>query len=468
MAVREFAVLLSLAVLAGAPGAQDVRVQSCSLDAEFRPAEAWVGARAKLRLETSSPAPEEATFYLHGELSVSSLKLGDDDVAFEQERVLYAANYSMLATRVTLPLSGHDLDRDLTVVYEGYFHPSKARSASDYMRIDADAVLLRSFPYSLWFPVFLEPDGDGYPVDFPSVVLRTPEAFLSVFAGERTAERVEDGQRITEWRAAGLDLFAAQCSAQRWVLERRGPYHVYSLPDEASRERAAAILAFTSKLDGVCRRRYRPSASADQIHVLQMPRYGDISSGNVLGLSTEAWNAFDPGTYAGLTLAHEFVHPFVWVPTPKADPLYAFVVEGFPGYFHWPALAELLGDDVYERALDRAQASYLQRRESGHDRWNRALPPEKPLTRFTADDVGVYKDRFVLNDRALLCLDYYRRRMGSGFDAFVRELFELERMDRTSLERVIEAHLEGGSASLATWLDTTEFPADLRRPSPGR
>jgi hypothetical protein len=343
------------------------------------------------------------------------------------------------------------------------------------MRIAGDGVYLRSYGYSLWFPVFLEARADETNVSFSRVTLRTPMDLVPVFVGERVEEWIEGDERVSIWTAKNVPIFAAQLTARSFKLHEDDGYFVYSLPDSASRKKAGTILAFTRRITSLARARYRAAAAPGQIHVMQMPRYGDISSYNVVGISGSVWSEFDPATalvdprgwqsgWATRTLAHELIHPFVQVPTPLADPLWALVVEGFPAYFHLPLLAEIAGEEWYEEYMVELQRSYVNKRESGTDRRGRRLPAEKPLLELTPEDLSRYKDRFVLADRALLFFDYLRRQMGkAAFLGFTTDLFNRPSLDAASFQEIVREHLPGAETDLPIWLESTEYPERLRR-----
>lgn len=458
--------LLLLGLVCATATAQELRPASYDLDVTFRPADCAMTARADIRFAPAPERPDEVVFYLHGELDVDSLAIGGTPVPIEQDKVLYEYDASLVATRVRVPSEGLDLAAGLHVRYSGAVHRSSARSPSDYMRIDQDGVYLRSYGYSLWFPVFLEAGRDTYPVSFPEVVLRTPAEFTAVFAGRKVDERIDGGTRVATWSARDLDLFAAQCTARRFTNLGEGAVVIHALGDARSREIAADILSFTRRLCRFYDDRYRPAAAGRALHVLQMPEYGDIASGNVVGFSEEHWAGFDPATFTGRTLAHELVHASVWSPVSIDDPLYALIIEGFPSYFHLPALGAILGADHERAFLDRVQDRYLQRRETGRDARGNRLPPEKPIAEITAAELSVYKDRFVLNDRAVLFLDYLRRRLGEdGFRDWTRDIFGGDALDRRSFVASIERHLPDSAGDIALWLSTTEYPERFRRSS---
>lgn len=456
--------MILVVTLVTAACATGPRVRSYEIDASFLPDEGRIEAHTLVKLEDRTDDLPELVFYLHDELQVRAIRAGEIALPFNTEQVSYDYSYTLKAARVTVDLAEQVPFRELVIEYAGPMHASTARSPSDYMRIDADGVFLRAYGYSLWFPVFLEPGQDGHPVDFPRAVLRTPEAFTPVFVGERVAEEVSGGTRISEWRAAGLPLYAPQVTAQRFVMHAEGNYFIYSRRDEASRKAVPEIAAFARKLIGQFRRLYRSDAATTQVHIVQMPKYGDISSHNMVGLATESWQAFGEDEHALRTLAHEFVHPFVRVPIPVGDPLRAFMIEGFPSYFHLPVLALVLGEDHYEAFMDRVAEGYLQKKATGRDRRGNPLPPEKPLLAITEDEIGAYKDTFILSDRARLFWDYLRRAMGrEAFHRMTRDFFNRESLNRASFRQAIQAYLPISSEDLHLWLETNEYPARFHR-----
>ena len=439
-------------------------VRSYALDVSFFPAESRLEAEADISFNPLPDSLSALVFYLHGELRVDSIGTDGAALPFSQQKVFYPFDYSMVATRVTVELPDAFEGR-LFVAYRGFFHPSQARSASDYMRIDADGVYLRSYGYSLWFPVFLEAGAADPQVSFSQVTLRTPRAYTAVFVGERLSESVSGETRISQWRAPDLPLFAAQCTAHRFSVHQEDNYFIYAWPDEPSRRMAPQVADFSRQFNTLLRTHYRSDAKTDQVHIVQMPRFGDISSANLVGMAVDTWHGFEQEAFAKQTLAHEFVHPFVSVPVPPEAPLYAFVIEGFPSYFHWPLLAELMGEPYYDQKMDRVQQQYLERKRTGKGWRGSPLPPEKPLTALTDDEIGLYKDVFLLNDRAVLFFDYLRRKMGKDkFLDFANTLVNRDHLDQASFQQAILAYLPGSAEALRLWLNTTAYPDHLRRP----
>jgi hypothetical protein len=276
-------------------------------------------------------------------------------------------------------------------------------------------------------------------------------------------EEVVDGTRISRWRSVQDDIFNLQLTVRRFELMRQGGFHFYFLRDDASRATAGEILAFSTRLEEFFRANYANRSEGAQLHVVQMPRYGDISSGNMVGISDRVWRDFEPSSYSGRTLAHELVHPFVQISLPRSSELYALVVEGFPSFFHLPAMEEIIGEDFYQQILTRTEDGYLERRRTGLDRRGRTLPVEKPLLALTAEDISTYKDRFVLNDRARLFCNWLRSTMGvKRFREFTRELFSSPSLDADGLVAMIESYLPGTADDVQRWLRTTDYPEHFR------
>jgi hypothetical protein len=451
---------LLLAGLGLAPYAAAAGIHAASYDMAVRciPAEAKLEGEARIGLREAGRPGDVLRFWLHGELRVTSVRAGGADLEFTQQGEYYAWDYSLIGTRVQVSLPKGLVPEALEVKWEGFMNPSRARSPSDYMRIDTDGVFLRALGYSPWFPILLDQKEDAHAVDFTSVRIEVPKGMTAVFAGELVRSTVEGALSRSEWRAGGLSLFDAQLTARPFTVIKEGDISIYSLDDAGSMASARAILDFSRSLLAIYRERYAQDAVVGQLHIVEMPRFGDIASGSVMGVQEESWRSFDPSHASGRTLAHELVHPFVQPAIATSDPLYALAIEGFPSYFHYPALAALGALDDDQRMAE-IRDSYLAKRRTGQDRRGRPLPEEKPITRITADEIGEYKDVYVLSDRALLFLDDLRKRMGeSGFQTFTRKLFAMKALDDRSFRDLVLAHLPGFEPRLTLWLDSTGLP----------
>jgi hypothetical protein len=439
----------------------------CRVRVRIEPAEQTLAARVEMRFPGTPPGPRGAAdtlvFRLHGELWVDSVAVGGVPAPFTQEPRFWELDYALVANEVRVPLEGLDLSRDVTVRYAGPMHASRARSPSDYMRIDADGAALRGYFYSPWFPVRDE-GMDPRPISFERVEIDTPEAFTAVFTGDRLEERVAGGRRVSTWRAPDLPPADAQLTARRYDRIEGEGVTLYALPDSASRAAADGLLGTVEAWQAFYRSHYGTPRGGAQLHVLEMPRFGDIASGNVIGIARDGWTSFDPGSWQGRTLAHEMVHAYVQVPTPSTDPIYALVIEGFPSYFHLPALEATLGTAWYRGWVAATDSAYVERRLTGRGRRGAQLPVEKPIDAITPDEIGAYKDAFVLNDRVPLFLDWVRRRLGDdAFFAWARELFSRETLSRDAFVASLAPRLgAGGADDLRLWLSTTEYPDRFR------
>lgn len=443
-----------------------------NLSVRVDPAVGRLSAEARLRFPEGAAGPARSgdtlVFLLHGELRVDSLALGGVAVPFTQEPRFYRFDYSLVANEVRVPLEGHDLARGMSIRYAGPFNPSRARSPSDYMRIDESGAVLRGHGYSPWYPLFGDREMDPAPLNVQRLTLEVPVGWTGVFTGHLVSRDTLDGWERSVWSAPGLSAWDAQLSARPWEVEQVGDVRLYALKDPVSRQAAARVLEAARRWDAFYREQYGEGQSVgSDLHILQMPPFGDIASGNVIGLSEEQFRDFEPGLFPGRTLAHEMVHAFVQVPTPSNDPIHALVMEGFPSYFHLPAMESTLGSAFSREWMTGTDSAYVHRRRTGVDRRGNALPREVPLTAIPAAELGVWKDRFVLNDRAPLLLDWLRRRMGDErFFTWARDLFAMDRLTLALFEESVEDVLgEGVRSDLRLWLETTEYPERFRPPS---
>ena len=151
---------------------------------------------------------------------------------------------------------------------------------------------------------------------------------------------------------------------------------------------------------------------------------------------------------------------------PASDRLCALGTEGSVAYFHIPVLTDIRAGAAYDEWMNRIQRHYLRKLEPGYTDWAGPLPPAKPLLDITADEVGTYKDRFLLADRAVLFWDYMRRSMGrERFDRWVREVMNAPAMDVQRFYASIQRHAPRLLADARTWLETLDYPDRLRRPA---
>jgi len=437
-------------------------VANYNIDAAFTPAEARMEARVSITLAPEEYPLDTVTFYLHGELEVDSVKIRRETVKFQQELVFYNYEYSSVANKCDFDLTGLNADDTIVVFYSGYFNPSKVRSPSDYMCIDETGVYLRSYGYSIWFPIFLPPRQDEYRPSFNLVRLRAPVGFHGVFAGHKQQEFAAGDWQVSEWTAPELSIFDAQCTIHPFETVKSGPVSIYYWQDSVSKAMAGSILDFTTQITGAFRELYNPTAEAGELHIAELVKYGDISSGNMVGISDDVWRKFETELYPKLTLAHELVHEFVSVDIPRSDPLYALAIEGFPSYFDHPALERILGTEWYQTTLEALEKRYVEYKVSGLSRRGNKLPSEKPLDQITADEIGTYKDLFLLADRALLFLNYLRVKAGDEkFVEFCRKLFSGGKLDNETFRQLAVEHTGVSREDIDLWLSTNEYPKEM-------
>ena len=455
-------IVAGLSLLVPVAFASNKEVSTYALDVEFTPDKSSMKAKASIGF-TQGRSKGSKVFYLHGELNVDSITLDGKEIEFKTEAILYNSSYSLLAKKVSFEINDDIQNAELKVAYQGHFHPSSARSPSDYMRIDSDGVFLRSYGYSLWFPVFLEDGGDVYKADFTNVRFKIPKNYKLVFIGEKTAEEITANHAISSWSAEDVELRNLQVTAQEYEVLNFDNINIYHLDTDKSRVAAKAIADFSSQLLEFFSSNYKPISNLQSLNLLEMPRYGDISSHNMVGISSETFLGFDTAVYAKRTIAHELVHPFVSVQTSRSDALYSLSIEGFPSYFHLPALRDIYGEQFYDDFLLRVQSYYLENKGLEQDRWGNTRPPEVPLMRISADEIGKYKDDYILWGRSKLFFNYLLKELGNaGFSGFAKDLFKHEELTETQFVELCRKYLPGKNDQINTWLYTNDFPDEFK------
>jgi hypothetical protein len=103
------------------------------------------------------------------------------------------------------------------------------------------------------------------------------------------------------------------------------------------------------------------------------------------------------------------------------------------------------------------EEKYLNKRKS--DRY----PQEKPVLLIKPDEIGTYKDRFILNDRVwLFFYDLWQRMGDERFDAFLKNLFNSDTIDYQKFQAQILTFLPDYESRLNLWLNTTDFSSEMR------
>lgn len=434
-------------------------VSSYTIETEFFPADAKMNGdrvspdafmRSGALVEFSKTEKEDLTFYLHGELAIDSILSGSREVEYTTEKVFYYYDYSRVALKVTIKSSDIGPERNLDIRYSGFFNPSRARSLSDYMCIHKDeGVFLRAYGYSLWFPVFTEIEEDSYQAEFKSVTVKVPADLKVIVAGELVAESVTDNVLRSVWKPGVMDIMNMQCTARKYRTNAKLNVFVYYLDDEESSRK---ILDYAIKLKKLYSRNLRGIDSASPLYIMEMPEYGNISSGNVVGISKRVYDDFENDQHSRLTIAHELVHPYVYIPVSKDNPFCALVVEGFPSFFQVYALRKIDKKFDLEEKMKEKERQYLAKREKQN------FTEEKPILKITFDEIGVYKDHFVLNDRVWLFIyDLWEKMGDEKFDAFLKKLFSWDGIDYKKFEGLVMESIPDYKDELNTWLNTTDY-----------
>jgi hypothetical protein len=462
--------LIGLFLISIPPCLQAQTVNSYEINAEFFPDNAQMYGypvspeafmRANAFVELSEINDSEVVFYLHGELQIDSILIGNNKIDYEYDKVLYNYNYSRVALKVIINAS-HLNGKSLNVFYSGFFNPSKASALSNYMHINKNSgIYLRGYGYSLWFPIFIEANQNSYKSDFKKVSVKLPGEFKCVVGGELLEEKNKNDTYMATWKPGLTDILDIQCTARPYQINTKDNVYVYYINNISSSEK---ILHYAVGLRKLYSQNLRSIDNTLPLFIMEMPRYGDISSGNVIGVSEILFNDFENDLRSKLTIAHELVHQYVKIPVEIENPFYAFVVEGFPSFFQVYALKKMDGDSYnIQEKMGKVEAQYLEKRNTGKTRRGNPLPVEKPILNIKFDEIGTYKDNFILNDRVWLFFYRIWSKMGDDkFDRFLRELFSFNSINYSAFEELVVKYISGFQSELNTWIRTNEYPDEIR------
>ncbi|MCW8824699.1 MAG: hypothetical protein OQK63_11435 [Ignavibacteriaceae bacterium] len=445
-------------------------VKSYEINAEFFPDDAQMYnspvspeafMRANSFVEFSEITDSVIVFYLHGELNIDSILSGNKNINYSDEKVLYGYDYSRVALKVIVRTS--DVDKNnLNVFYSGFFNPSKVGAISNYMHINKNSgVYLRGYGYSLWFPVFAEAYQSSYKADFRKITVQLPREYKCIVGGELLEEKIDNSTYTAIWKPGLTDILDIQCTARPYQLNTTDNVYVYYLDNQISSEK---ILEYAIGLRKLYSQNLKSIDNALPLFIMEMPRYGDISSGNVIGISEEIFNTFENDIRSKSLIAHELVHPYVKIPVTKENPFCAFVIEGFPSFFQVYALKKMEGDAYDAKGkMMKVEEGYLEKRKTGKTWRGNTLPVEKPILEIKFDEIGLYKDKFVLNDRVWLFFYSIWNKMGDEeFDRFLKELFSFNSINYNSFEELVVKYIPGFAPELNTWLNTTDYPDEIK------
>ncbi len=460
--------LLSLLATVNAQVNEDgIIAEMYDLELSVYPTDSYLKGCARITITGLSN--DTLAYYLHGELRTDSVFLDNVKLDFNQGRQYYYYNYSLTANKTIAAIDETRIDNTveehtLKVYYSGFFHPSFSRGQSDFMKIDQTGAWLRSYGYSLWFPVFLDDGSESYNVEFKRVSVNIPEDYSCILSGEHVKDYAEGSRKISVWSPGNLNLIDMQLVCSVYKIISRQNVYVYCFDDSASKANSSDILDYAVRLKLFFENNIKHEETGRSLHITEMPEYGDISSGNATGIQMGRWQNFIHEEGPKITLAHEMVHEYVHVGVSWDDPLIAIVTEGFPVYYNLLAIAEVSDPDFYQEAMNRTERSYIYKRETGLYSAERKikLPKEVPLASIKFDEIGVYKDRFVLSDRIILFMNYLRTEMGkNNFSGFTTEIFSMKEITYQLFLEKIYKYLPGSESDIRLWLETTEYPGRL-------
>jgi hypothetical protein len=322
-------------------------------------------------------------------------------------------------------------------------------------------VFLRAYGYSLWFPVFVKSEQqESYKANFKNITIKLPADYKCIVSGELEKEFVENNIYTAIWNPGIRDIQDIQCTAQKYKIESKDNINVYYYSDKSYCEK---VLNYAIKLKKLYSENLKSTDESLPLFVMEMPMYGDISCSNVIGISEKYFTSFDDDINSKLTIAHELVHPYVKIPVSIDNPFCAFVVEGFPSFFQIYALKKISDDYNIKAKMEKVENSYLEKRKTGTTRRGDPLPVEKAILNITFDEIGAYKDNFVLDDRVWLFFYDIWNKMGDiKFDNYLKQLFSSNSINYEIFEKLVLSYLPDYKSKLNLWLNTTDYPEEIQ------
>lgn len=424
-----------------------------------------VDGKLEVRNPDSYPL-QGLTLYLHPELSVTSVTDQDDRPSdYETKAIAHDWSYTKsLASHsliLTDPINPGDT-QTVKLSYEGSFSPSSLRSPSDFMRIDKQGAYLRGLGYSLWFPVTV-PDGIGAASRF-HIQLAVPPEWTGVAFGD--LERSEDsGHRSLSWWRTRSPFKLLQTQLIAAPLEVFEGKHLSVFATPGSSRSARKLIEFGDRLLEFFADNYGLADGISRNYVVETCQYGCIASGNVIGLSPDVFQRvgtsdIDFETYD--LIAHEFVHLFVTPLINQDSPGAALLLEGFPSYFHFPALTSILGNDYHKWFMQRAWLTYREELNRQTDKSNDpSIPIEKPLVEIGIEEIPYYKDKYLLSDKFPILLDRLQEQIGADvFFGACKDFFAHAATHSVTIDdffRTLAVHSkQDWSEFVSRWLASTE------------
>jgi hypothetical protein len=380
------------------------------------------------------------TLYLHPELNIESIKNSQrDELKFTTEFVLYDFNYTRTATAVNVALSqglksgeSHTFEVD----YMGWMNPSCVRSRSDgYFHVNLESVFLRSYAYSLWFPVVHTGwEGLNATARF-HLELDIPDTWRPLAFGTLLSEVVEKGRNYSIWEISRpIKIIFPSIWAEPWKVSGTEKFRVYHHGSPESQKAAEIYTEIGTSLRQYFHDHYGVDLPPETFFLaeVRVPSGGYVSL-NVVGLSTNGFiEVLNPTRYYAVLewLGHEMVHEYVLPAVVPDAPGATILLESFPLYFHLPALVEILGRSFERWVWEREWKEYDKGLQAQAAKERRDIPPEKPLAAITLDELPTYKDNFLVSDKALIVLHHLEKEVGR--DVFSRAVLNFLRAYRTT------------------------------------
>jgi len=323
-------------------------VSRYALDITFSPGQSAMSGTREYILPKSRLIDSTITFFLHGECGCRSIIQSGKPVKFSsRSRVLQLRLFSdrQYGTSVC---TRHSLPRDsLIVYYHGYFNPSKARSPSDYMRVDQFR-----HPASR-IPVFTLVSGVLARFDvqlcdnFQTGRVQNPRTIPAVFVGKYLTDTVKSGVRISPGQQRILTCHWLKCRpSDAETHAARRIVRVY-YPDNASAGQALKVLRLYRSTSHRVSHLYDRNAAAPEHYVLECLRRRYFIW-NVTVCSESTWATVRRKYSRAKGTGARVVASVFDARVPERDPSTHWP-RRIPSYFHLPVMAGIVGRDWYNK-----------------------------------------------------------------------------------------------------------------------
>ena len=414
----------------GAP-ATDVFLDNYVITFDASPGSEELIATAAFDAMTGSEAGlDSICFFLHHELNVDNVYDKDrKQLKFTQRKEYYSLNYSLEANKVCVRLPQKLARGDtlrLNVFYQGKFSQYPVRSVVDFMRFKSDGLFLRGPGHSAWFPTTAIAPEDMNGLARFDVEVQVPLDWKAICEGELSSsrnpkasfERAVPFRWVTEERipissavllASNYDTLSAHVGRQKlscWYFRSPEDSRASAKLFEVTKEQLGFFVKNYGDFEG--------SSSPPRFTLVEMPIYGDFSSGTIMGISTgRVREADSPQKRAELAslIASKMVRKFTVPAVDSSAPGAAFLLESIPSYAYVPAIEATFGKQFVLESSGSIMQRYLagrKRAESGKP----GFPPEKPLAEVSVSEIPRYKDTFLLEDRGAFVLHMLRKLVG--------------------------------------------------------